>query len=147
MMYNVAPRVGAWIETLDQAMIFTAIYIVAPRVGAWIETQPQTASTQTVPESHLVWVRGLKHQFIYKLNGWIKVAPRVGAWIETLQLNLLLQLRNVAPRVGAWIETANKLKNGSPIFGSHLVWVRGLKLSWSNLSRYTLCRTSCGCVD
>ena len=98
-------------------------------------------------KSHLVWVRGLKHQFIYKLNGWIKVAPRVGAWIETLQLNLLLQLRNVAPRVGAWIETANKLKNGSPIFGSHLVWVRGLKLSWSNLSRYTLCRTSCGCVD
>ena len=52
----------------------------------------------------------------------------MGAWIETLQLNLLLQLRNVAPRVGAWIETANKLKNGSPIFGSHLVWVRGLKL-------------------
>ena len=116
-----------------------------------------------------MWVRGLKHQFIYKLNGWIKVAPRVGAWIETLQLNLLLQLRNVAPRVGAWIETANKLKNGSPIFGSHLVWVRGLKrmslqnnnpykgshLVWvrglklNKASDYTEVdgRTSCGCVD
>ena len=40
--------------------------------------------------SHLVWVRGLKHQFIYKLNGWIKVAPRVGAWIETI-LNLTIK--------------------------------------------------------
>ena len=136
---------GAWIETLyAQNVLLTRG--VAPRVGAWIETL-RISFTSFPLLSHLVWVRGLKHQFIYKLNGWIKVAPRVGAWIETLQLNLLLQLRNVAPRVGAWIETANKLKNGSPIFGSHLVWVRGLKLN--KASDYTEVdgRASCGCVD
>ena len=35
--HRVAPRVGAWIETLDIAKerVFD---VVAPRVGAWIET-------------------------------------------------------------------------------------------------------------
>ena len=37
LIYNVAPRVGAWIETPD-AEILAALMIVAPRVGAWIET-------------------------------------------------------------------------------------------------------------
>ena len=36
-MFNVAPRVGAWIETVDITPGDTLI-IVAPRVGAWIET-------------------------------------------------------------------------------------------------------------
>ena len=34
----VAPRVGAWIETL-LPFICSMIVSVAPRVGAWIETQ------------------------------------------------------------------------------------------------------------
>ena len=34
---EVAPRVGAWIETLPSASFMPAQY-VAPRVGAWIET-------------------------------------------------------------------------------------------------------------
>mgnify|MGYP003253748089 FL=1 len=33
----VAPRVGAWIETLHNC-ITTSLSFVAPRVGAWIET-------------------------------------------------------------------------------------------------------------
>ena len=33
----VAPRVGAWIETLD-LLAFSKSAYVAPRVGAWIET-------------------------------------------------------------------------------------------------------------
>ena len=33
----VAPRVGAWIETLEKSRI-EALLLVAPRVGAWIET-------------------------------------------------------------------------------------------------------------
>ena len=35
---NVAPRVGAWIETNSKAKKFLLLE-VAPRVGAWIETQ------------------------------------------------------------------------------------------------------------
>ena len=35
----VAPRVGAWIETLSIKCNKNGIIIVAPRVGAWIETR------------------------------------------------------------------------------------------------------------
>ena len=35
--YNVAPRVGAWIET-NHPLGNGGASIVAPRVGAWIET-------------------------------------------------------------------------------------------------------------
>ena len=34
---TVAPRVGAWIETVLKGCL-EFVYIVAPRVGAWIET-------------------------------------------------------------------------------------------------------------
>ena len=56
---QVAPRVGAWIETGVTTMQSRAKH-VAPRVGAWIET---------------CWIRK-KYKVHY-------VAPRVGAWIET----------------------------------------------------------------
>ena len=36
---NVAPRVGAWIETLGYR-VNDRMSSVAPRVGAWIETCP-----------------------------------------------------------------------------------------------------------
>ena len=55
----VAPRVGAWIETVSKATIDEAPQ-VAPRVGAWIETDPITCYNSYSP-SHPVWVRGLKH--------------------------------------------------------------------------------------
>ena len=37
----VAPRVGAWIETLFSTFLAFS-NVVAPRVGAWIETRQQT---------------------------------------------------------------------------------------------------------
>ena len=57
---NVAPRVGAWIET-DTPTEWGLADNVAPRVGAWIET-------------------GILKAIITNCRG---VAPRVGAWIET----------------------------------------------------------------
>ena len=56
---NVAPRVGAWIETDFDIAILRNI-CVAPRVGAWIETEWEILGVENC-----------------------KVAPRVGAWIET----------------------------------------------------------------
>ena len=56
----VAPRVGAWIETL-LALIPIEQGKVAPRVGAWIETQ-RYATYDGIQASHPVWVRGLKHR-------------------------------------------------------------------------------------
>ncbi len=55
---TVAPRVGAWIETIP-ALQISQIGTVAPRVGAWIETiycQVQSKTEQSRP----VWARGLK---------------------------------------------------------------------------------------
>ena len=56
---DVAPYVGAWIETA-KSMMQMSCPSVAPYVGAWIETVGAVA----------VWVV-------------LVVAPYVGAWIET----------------------------------------------------------------
>ena len=56
---EVAPFVGAWIET-PQNRRYLYLCLVAPFVGAWIETQ-------------------LHHTDEYPCQ----VAPFVGAWIET----------------------------------------------------------------
>ena len=58
--FQVAPYVGAWIETAAAAGVSNAV-AVAPYVGAWIETEAQAEWTK-----------------------FQKVAPYVGAWIETL---------------------------------------------------------------
>ena len=71
---------GAWIETIA-CVNRPPLNNVAPRVGAWIETILST-DVLTFLSSHPVWVRGLKHAVpLFRPNGL--VAPRVGAWIET----------------------------------------------------------------
>ena len=55
----VAPRVGAWIET-NYSNINSQKQFVAPRVGAWIETEKELRCMGRTPQSHPVWVRGLK---------------------------------------------------------------------------------------
>ena len=105
LLISVAPRTGAWIETLIWFSSFRQAE-VAPRTGAWIETQ----------------------RFLEAFVG-SRVAPRTGAWIETL-INLLnTGGSNVAPRTGAWIETPpalalNRLARSPPARG------RGLKLNY-----------------
>ena len=80
---EVAPRVGAWIETCMRLDGMTA-YLVAPRVGAWIETRhPDDGNPYHYGTSHPVWVRGLKHIHMGGIFALVIVAPRVGAWIET----------------------------------------------------------------
>ena len=59
----VAPRAGAWIETVRIATTLSSTG-VAPRAGAWIETYTPKSDGTT--------------------DG---VAPRAGAWIETCPLS------------------------------------------------------------
>ena len=80
-MNIVAPRVGAWIETIVEHK-YPAIGKVAPRVGAWIETKAE-GDVACCVASHPVWVRGLKRLRGILFDACIGVAPRVGAWIET----------------------------------------------------------------
>ena len=124
--YNtpVAPRVGAWIETLAN-VITENCKSVAPRVGAWIETQTGLNNENT-NESPPAWGRGLKHFNTEKFQIDFCVAPRVGAWIETSKYFVRDCIVNVAPRVGAWIETTSS-KREKPEKLSPPAWGRGLK--------------------
>ena len=79
-------------------------FAVAPRVGAWIETVCRLVKN-VYPMSHPVWVRGLKPDDTFDIVLRDEVAPRVGAWIETSVNRLAMSDELVAPRVGAWIET------------------------------------------
>ena len=96
-----------WVRGLKHSVNQNKRYFgdVAPRVGAWIETENNRNKRIRRDKSHPVWVRGLK-QLLFGVgaNGRV-VAPRVGAWIETLVYHGLHLIKRVAPRVGAWIET------------------------------------------
>ena len=61
----VAPRAGAWIETI-RVLALVSPLTVAPRAGAWIETN-------------------VVRYLVFNET----VAPRAGAWIETFQLVML----------------------------------------------------------
>ena len=96
-----------WVRGLKRLRLWQhrAKRIVAPRVGAWIETVSTSAVTETIAASHPVWVRGLKRPYRCLQGYKYDVAPRVGAWIETIIKFTGLFISFVAPRVGAWIET------------------------------------------
>ena len=79
---------------------------VAPRVGAWIETM-KIRKFAARRLSHPVWVRGLKRYLDRLAYVRQAVAPRVGAWIETSIHIQTEGMDKVAPRVGAWIETSH----------------------------------------
>ena len=73
---DVAPRVGAWIETVLYRSQSSRCS-VAPRVGAWIETMPCLHSLAC-----------------------LLVAPRVGAWIETSLMTTLITSTSFLPNLG-----------------------------------------------
>ncbi len=100
--------------------------IVAPRVGAWIETVESSCATKSFM-SRPAWARGLK---LPAAGGGVDasgVAPRVGAWIETLLHAGRYVPGQVAPRVGAWIETSCTYNRFPDNLKSRPAWARGLK--------------------
>ena len=81
---EVAPFVGAWIETRTLYIDTHRSLLVAPFVGAWIETLYLTRRMYQ-NWSHPLWVRGLKLTSVDNFSLLIFVAPFVGAWIETFE--------------------------------------------------------------
>ena len=75
-----------WVRGLKPLVAFAKAYFdVAPYVGAWIETC-RDARKSTWEESHPMWVRGLKPVTTNRaLCNCLYVAPYVGAWIETCE--------------------------------------------------------------
>jgi len=100
--------------------------MVAPRAGAWIETLNTIDDSFAQWVSHPVRVRGLKPPTRYNTHSTSPVASRAGAWIETNDAGWDFASIEVAPRAGAWIETILALIP-SPCHPSHPVRVRGLK--------------------
>ena len=73
-----------WVRGLKQMDVAHRrnLHQVAPYVGAWIETVFVRWGTSS-RQSHPMWVRGLKLQPDNEHVGVEQVAPYVGAWIET----------------------------------------------------------------
>ena len=74
---------GAWIETKDP-VIGSFRCDVAPYVGAWIETGSAFTSTSLKVESHPTWVRGLKHHQKRIIPPEVKSHP---TWVRGLKLH------------------------------------------------------------
>ena len=119
----VAPRAGAWIETVNMQLLLNLV-VVAPRAGAWIET--------------FFWI--FPHQYC-------SVAPRAGAWIETIITYLYTMATAVAPRAGAWIETDMIVQGLNPGKESPPVRGRGLKQLLVCKKVIVQRRPPCGGVD
>ena len=82
ILTTVAPRVGAWIETLFVTLTYRNSD-VAPRVGAWIETLLIKILLLWTIKSHPVWVRGLKPE--YDKLGYESVESHP-VWVRGLKL-------------------------------------------------------------
>ncbi len=87
--WQVAPRAGAWIETIQ-----IPLFLACPACRSPCGSVDRNALTPS------------------RAYRQAPVAPRAGAWIETLQVEMRSEAIEVAPRAGAWIETihsANRL--------------------------------------
>ena len=60
-----------------------AFYIVAPRVGAWIETLDLDKIVSGMGGSHPVWVRGLKH--VIQVEEMIRQGLSHPVWVRGLK--------------------------------------------------------------
>jgi len=79
---NVAPFVGAWIETDTPTKHTEETSWSRPSWARGLKLATGTALAQA-PASRPSWARGLKQQCYVVFGAICKVAPFVGAWIET----------------------------------------------------------------
>ena len=73
---------GAWIETLMGTLTKTQTN-VAPLVGAWIETVVKANESSADAKSHPSWVRGLKQQLAKIGETYLESHP---SWVRGLKL-------------------------------------------------------------
>ena len=121
---NVAPYVGAWIETVARSR-WLCRHSSHP---TWVRGLKLKYADEldSAVKSHPTWVRGLKLRCHVTMCVEREVAPYVGAWIETRHEQPRPERHQVAPYVGAWIETSFIVFLTS-LSTSHPTWVRGLK--------------------
>ena len=91
LYFGVAPYVGAWIETLIEGFQQDT-HSVAPYVGAWIETLMMQLHCKTNPRSHPMWVRGLKPESCVRRN---TSSPSHPMWVRGLKHASLIYPRTM----------------------------------------------------
>ena len=163
---NVASFTDAWIETKRQSAVLIRCH-VASFTDAWIETPPK---------------RGKQSSFgriFYRCVDWnpgsafehcrFQVASFTDAWIETWSSWPTICPMVVASFTDAWIETGKEVSmmfkafeshllqmrglkltlivGSQLILSSHLLQMRGLKLDWDSSLIIHLCRIFYRCVD
>ncbi len=94
----------------------------------WVRGLKYTVSNQfPLNPSHPLWVRGLKYDSDDEEGNPTCVAPFMGAWIEITVIEIVKLLKCVAPFMGAWIEMPIPHSSSKSAASSHPLWVRGLK--------------------
>ena len=145
-MPTVAPRTGAWIETMSRAgrqsndgsrpararglKHFQAsggvnLIEVAPRTGAWIETDPGSPGAGK-EGSRPARARGLKPLFP---PGYVIICtsrPARARGLKRVVFHVAQVEEKVAPRTGAWIETVQVRRDRGRL-RSRPARARGLK--------------------
>jgi len=86
---------------------------VAPRAGAWIETIPGGIGRQLVA-SRPARARGLKPVPLSLLNQGLPSRPARARGLKLILFRNVNVSSHVAPRAGAWIETWPKSAAASP---------------------------------
>ena len=104
----------------------TGLREVAPRVGAWIETLNSRVTVTSPKSSPLAWGRGSKPLLSVPLRSSPLSPLAWGRGSKPLIAVIFAAGSVVAPRVGAWIETMDRSR-GTRSNLSPLAWGRGSK--------------------
>ena len=96
---DVAPRVGAWIETQQCGCNDTACFRGAPRVGAWVDTQPH-APPYYQRMSPPAWGRGLKRASVRATTSRAESPPAWGRGLKRNPCGCARPCRSRPPRGG-----------------------------------------------
>ena len=135
-----------WVRGLKPSLIFEYVneLQVAPYVGAWIETDRIYLTGTSICRTLCGCVDWNKLCCIIVYSTASRTLCGCVDWNSGAAISIWAA--HVAPYVGAWIET-DTIYNIERRFRSHPMWVRGLK-RWARVAAAPLaCRTLCGCVD
>ena len=122
---RVAPRAGAWIETLSVPECYPD-YLVAPRAGAWIETWLSEANRKNTIRSRPVRARGLKRVGLGVMMSKIKSRPVRARGLKHRIVSKALPVRQSRP-VRARGLKHRIVSKALPVRQSRPVRARGLK--------------------
>ena len=135
-----------WVRGLKPIDVLNKASVeVAPRVGAWIETRKQKYQLCII-SSHPEWVRGLKLSTLQDVG---RTAGSHPEWVRGLKLVCGALIAHNCQSHPEWVRGLKLTRTHTycPFSQSHPEWVRGLKLLMPLRLIWLSGRTPSGCVD